>query len=139
MSLMDTKKLFGTSGIRGNATELFTQKFCFDIGRTFVEFLKRKNLLSPIAVGMDPRLSSPRIKNDLFKGLATSGMELYDEGVTPIPSMNWLIKNTEVKAAVMITGSHIAPELNGLKFYAHDEEISEEDEREIEKIYANNK
>ena len=136
---MNTKKLFGTSGIRGSATELFTSQFCFDIGRTFVEFLKQKKLLSPIAVGMDPRLSSPRIKKDLFKGLATSGMELFDEGVTPIPSMNWLIKNTQVKAAIMITGSHIAPKLNGLKFYAHDEEISEEDERLIEKIYANNK
>src|SRR5260221_14044238 len=135
MNYMETKKLFGTSGIRGSATELFTPQFCFDMGRTFVEFLKKRNLLSPIAVGMDPRLSSPKIKKDLFKGLATSEMELFDEGVTPIPSMNWLIKNTEVKAAVMITGSHIAPELNGLKFYAHDEEISEEDEREIEKIY----
>ncbi len=132
---MEKKKLFGTSGIRGNAEELFTEQFCFDIGRTFVEFLKRKHVLSPIAVGMDPRLSSPRIKNDLFKGLATSNMELFDEGVTPIPSMNWLIKNTSAKAAIMITGSHIAPELNGVKFYAHDEEISEEDQNEIEEIY----
>ncbi len=135
MNYMETKKLFGTSGIRGSATELFTPQFCFDMGRTFVEFLKKRNLLSPIAVGMDPRLSSPKIKKDLFKGLATSEMELFDEGVTPIPSMNWLTKNTEAKAAIMITGSHIAAELNGLKFYAHDEEISEEDEREIERIY----
>src|SRR5690349_17774859 len=132
---METKKLFGTSGIRGDAIELFTPQFCFDMGRTFVEFLKRKNLLSPIAVGMDPRLSSPKIKEDLFRGLATGGTKLFDEGVTPIPSINWLIKNAEVKSAIMITGSHIAPNLNGLKFYAHDEEISEEDEREIEKLY----
>ncbi len=132
---MQGKTLFGTSGIRGSVEELFTPQFCFDLGRTFVEFLKAKNLLGSLAVGMDPRASSPNIKKDLFKGLATSKVELFDEGVTPIPSMNWLIKNTGVKAAVMITGSHIAANLNGVKFYAHDEEISEGDEREIEKIY----
>src|SRR5258708_3624151 len=135
MNLMDSKKLFGTSGIRGDAETLFTSQFCFDIGCTFVEFLRREKLLSPIAVGMDPRVSSPRIKKELFKGLSTSGMGLFDEGVTPIPSMNWLIKNTEVDGAIMITGSHIAPHLNGVKFYAHNEEISEEDERLIEDIY----
>lgn len=134
---MHDHKLFGTSGIRGVADELFTSQFCFDIGRTFVEFLKQRKMLSPIAVGMDPRVSSPRIKRELFKGLSTSGMELFDEGVTPIPSMNWLIKNTPAKAGIMITGSHIAPDSNGVKFYAHNEEISVEDEKLIEQIYAN--
>jgi phosphomannomutase/phosphoglucomutase len=84
---------------------------------------------------MDPRLSSPRIKTDLFKGLVVSHQPLFDEGITPIPSINWLIKNTEVKSAIMITGSHIAPELNGLKFYAHNEEVPEDDQKEIESIY----
>lgn len=127
--------LFGTSGIRGSAKDFLTSEFCFQIGRTFVEFLRRHNNLSALAIGTDTRESSPRIKADLFKGLALGNTELYDEGVVPIPSVNWLIKNTEVKAAVMVTGSHIAPNLNGLKFYAHDEEISYEDEREIEQIY----
>lgn len=132
---MPEKSLFGTSGIRGPADTLFTRKFCFDIARTFVEFLKEKNLLGAIAVGMDARSSGPRIKSDLLAALSAPGQELYDEGVTPIPSMNWLLKVTPVRAAIMITGSHIAPELNGLKFYAHEEEISAEDQQEIEKLY----
>ena len=132
---MKEKSLFGTSGIRGDAEELFTSQFCYDIAATFVEYLRRHNLTSPIAVAMDPRQSGPRIKQDLLHGLASSGLSLFDEGITPIPSVNWLIKNTEVKAAIMITGSHIAPHLNGVKFYAHDEEISENDQKEIESIY----
>lgn len=132
---MLNKALFGTSGIRGSAETLFTNQFSFDIARTFVEFLKNHNTLGPIAIGMDPRDSSPRIRNDLLKGLASSGVELFDEGVTPIPSMNWLIINTPIVAGIMITGSHIAPELNGVKFYAHDEEISPQDQKEIEDIY----
>jgi phosphomannomutase/phosphoglucomutase len=132
---MAEKSLFGTSGIRGPAETLFTKQFCFDIGRTFVEFLKKHGVQGPIAIGMDPRESSPRIRNDLLQGLAASGEELFDEGITPIPSMNWLIKNTAVVAGIMITGSHIAPELNGVKFYAHEEEVSVEDQNEIEDIY----
>ncbi len=132
---MRNKSLFGTSGIRGHAEKLFTPQFCFDIGSTFVDFLAAKDVLGPIAVGMDPRTSSPRIKEQLFRGLSTSNFELFDEGGTPIPSMNWLIINTEITGAIMVTGSHIASELNGVKFYAHDEEISYEDQLDIEKIY----
>ena len=131
----EKKSLFGTSGIRGPADTLFTEQFCFDIGRTFVKFLEKYYTIGPIAVGMDPRDSSPRIKKQLFKGLATSNMELFDEGIAPVPSMNWLIKKTEVVAGIIVTGSHIAPELNGVKFYAHDEEVSAEDQKNIESLY----
>ena len=129
------KSLFGTSGIRGHSVKLFTPQFCFDIGRTFVEFLKRHDLVGPVAVGMDPRGSSPRIKQELLKGLFSAGVELFDEGATPIPSINWLLKSTPIVGGVMITGSHIAPELNGMKFFAHDEEVSDADQKEIENIY----
>ena len=132
---MSAKGLFGTSGIRGPADTLFTEQFCFDIGRTFVQFLKNHKLLGPIAIGMDPRESSPRIKTQVLKGLGVDGQELFDEGVTPIPSMNWLIKSTPIVAGIMVTGSHIAADLNGVKFYAHEEEISFDDQKEIEEIY----
>lgn len=128
--------LFGTSGIRGHADTLFTKQFCFDIGYAFIKLLGNHNSLGPIAVGIDPRESSPRIKDDLFQGLSMGNLKLFDEGVTPIPSLNWLIKKTEVEAAVMVTGSHIAPDLNGVKFYAHNEEISLEDQEELENIYS---
>ncbi|KKQ95671.1 MAG: Phosphoglucomutase/phosphomannomutase, alpha/beta/alpha domain II, partial [Candidatus Woesebacteria bacterium GW2011_GWA1_39_11b] len=133
------KKLFGTSGIRGNAEELFTSQFCYDIALTFIEFLRGHGELGPIAVGMDPRKSGPRIKEDLLSGLSGGSVPLFDEGITPIPSINWLLLATEIKAAIMITGSHIAPELNGVKFYAHNEEISASDMEEIESLYEENK
>lgn len=131
----EKKSLFGTSGIRGPADTLFTEQFCFDIGRTFVRFLEKYYEIGPVAIGIDPRDSSPRIKKHLFKGLATANIELFDEGIAPVPSMNWLIKNTEIVAGIIVTGSHIAPELNGVKFYAHDEEVSAEDQKNIESLY----
>ena len=127
--------LFGTSGIRGDAEKLFTNQFCFDIGRTFAQFLEQHNTLGPIAIGMDSRPSSPRIRDGLFKGLATGGIELFDEGICPIPAINWILKAAPVSASLMITGSHINTKLNGVKFYAFEEEITKEHEKEIENSY----
>ena len=63
--------LFGTSGIRGNAEKLFTEQFCFDIGRSFTKFLANRGIKGDIAIGMDPRESSERIKYDVARGFAT--------------------------------------------------------------------
>lgn len=127
--------LFGTSGIRGPAEKLFTNQFCFDIGRTFAEFLDNHQQSGSIAVGMDPRKSSPRIKEALVQGLAISGRELFDEGIVPIPAMNWILKTSSLGGSAMVTGSHVKEELNGLKFFAFKEEILKEHEAEITKIY----
>lgn len=127
--------LFGTSGIRGDAEKLFTDQFCFDIGLTFVHFLKNHHQTGPIAVGSDTRPSSPRIKEMVLKGLSTFNQPLFDEGLAPVPAMNWILKASEVIASLMISGSHISSALNGIKFYALGEEITKEHEKEIEQIY----
>ena len=127
--------LFGTSGIRGDSEKLFTEDFCINIGVAFVKFLESHDQQGAIAVGRDPRKSGPRIKEALFKGLSLSGTKIFDEGICPIPAMCWLQKQSDVAGTIMITGSHIAPQLNGLKFFAMDEEITKEHEKEIESIY----
>ena len=67
---MANGSLFGTSGIRGDAEGLFTSQFCFDITQAFIQFLKNHDLLGPLAVGYDPRPSSPRIKDEILNGLS---------------------------------------------------------------------
>lgn len=133
---MDKLQLFGTSGIRGSAEERFTNQFCFDLGRTFSLFLDQHQQEGKIAVGMDPRPSSDRIKSFFIAGLIHEGKEVRDEEITPVPSMNWLLKAGDFIASAMITGSHIKANLNGIKFFAFGEEILKEHEREIEEIYA---
>ena len=61
--------LFGTSGIRGDAQKLFTDQFCFDIGRTFAIFLERNCAKGYIAIGMDQRESCQRIKEGIASGI----------------------------------------------------------------------
>jgi len=133
---MQQRKLFGTSGIRGSGEKLFTDQFCFDIGRTFSIFLDKYNQAGGIAIGLDPRGTSPRIKNSIEAGLSNENREIYDQGASPVPSMCYILKVSDYYAgSIMVSGSHIKPHLNGVKFFAFDEEILKKHEREIEDIY----
>ena len=128
--------LFGTSGIRGSAKEFFTNQFCFDIGRSFAKFLSKYNQRGKIAVGMDPRASSARIKTAFSIGLQKENYRVIDEGIAPVPAMNYiLIADPSFAGSCMITGSHIRTDHNGMKFFAFKEEILKKQEREIKKIY----
>ncbi len=130
------KTLFGTSGIRGDAEKLFTPQFCFDLGRTFATFLSKNKQLGPVAVGMDPRGSSPRIKKDFESGLVYEKKEVWDQGATPVPSMCYILQlDSHIAGSVMITGSHIKDYLNGIKFFAYGGEILTVHEKEINEIY----
>lgn len=127
--------LFGTSGIRGDPETLFTKQFCFDIARAFCLFLDKHDLKGPIAVGYDPRSSSPKLFGNICAGLSYSKREVLDQGVCPTPALNWYLKSSPCAGAIMITGSHITANLNGIKFFAFKDEILKEHEAEIEKIY----
>lgn len=133
---MSQIKLFGSSGIRGDAKEFFTNQTSFDLGRVFAIFLTNHGANGSVVIGMDPRESSPRIKRALISGLIYEKRDISDEGVTPIPSMNWVLKsNSSIAGSVMVSGSHVKPHLNGLKFFAFGEEILKEHEVEIQEIY----
>lgn len=128
--------LFGTSGIRGDAKELFTDQFCFDIGRAFVIFLENHGEKGRIGIGMDPRESSQRIKGCIIDGILCEGRKVFDEGISPTPAMNYiLIDDPNIAGSIMITGSHIRADYNGIKFFAFKKEILKENEKEIENIY----
>jgi phosphomannomutase/phosphoglucomutase len=134
---MAAQTLFGTTGIRGDAKELFTDQFSFDLGRTFAIFLKNEHQVGKVAVGIDPRESSPRIRAAYASGLIYEGFEVFDEGVAPIPAMNYILKaEPSFAGSTMVSGSHIKPHLNGLKFFAFGEEIQKDHEAKIDKIYA---
>ncbi|MBI1863704.1 hypothetical protein HYS03_00640 [Candidatus Woesebacteria bacterium] len=128
--------LFATSGIRGDAESLLTNQFCFDVGRAFAIFLKNNNQKNKAAIGMDPRPSSSRIQKAVMSGLIKEGIEVTNEGITPIPSMNYiLLADKTFGGSIMITGSHIKSHLNGIKFFIFEEELLKKDELEIDKIY----
>lgn len=130
-------KLFCTSGVRGSAEKLFTKQFCIRLGLTYGQWLIDQKKQGFVAVAMDPRDSSPFIKEHLITGLASMGWEILDQGAIPTPALTYYLKQTaKLAGALMITGSHISAGLNGVKFLIDGEEVDKSDELEIEKIFS---
>lgn len=129
-------KLFGTSGIRGHGENYFTDPFCVQIARAFDQFLLKTCSSGAIAIGNDPRGSSPRIKTALTAGFNFTHREVFDQGTTCTPAMCYVLKNEPYQAAIMVTGSHIAADLNGVKFFFNQEEIQKKHEAGIEQEFA---
>ncbi len=113
---------FGTSGLRGLVTSL-TPNMIADYTRAFLAACPHDGRLS---VGRDLRPSSPQISEWIIAAAMAEGMDVYDCGPVPTPAL--ALRGT---AAIMVTGSHIPADRNGLKFYTPQGEISKSDEAAI--------
>ncbi|MBU4266918.1 MAG: phosphoglucosamine mutase [Candidatus Altiarchaeota archaeon] len=121
-------KLFGTSGIRRKVDEL-TPEFVRNLSMAVGTFSQDKD----IAVGMDTRKSSPRLKGELISGLTSCGHGVVDLGIVPTPTL--ALASQEYGTGVMITASHNPPDWNGFKLCSAGMALSPEKEAEIEKIF----
>lgn len=117
---------FGTSGLRGLVTEL-TPALVEDHVRAF---LAACDTGGTICLGWDLRPSSPRIAQDVIRAAASMDVAVIDCGAVPTPALA-LAAQARGAGAVMITGSHIPADRNGLKFYVRSGEITKEDEAAI--------
>lgn len=122
---------FGTSGLRGLVTELTT-----DLVTTYVRaFLAACCDGEPVYVGRDLRASSPAIAAAVINATRDLGIDCVDCGAVPTPALA-LAAQTNSASAIMITGSHIPSDRNGLKFYHRKGEITKADEHAIAQAYA---
>lgn len=115
---------FGTSGVRGLVKGL-TPELCFAYVRSFLqEVCPRSNR---VAVGIDLRPSSPDIAKACLAAIEASGADSIYCGALPTPALAFYAMQNNMPA-VMITGSHIPFDRNGIKFYRPEGEISKADE-----------
>ena len=121
-------RLFGTSGIRRKVDEL-NPEFVRNLSMAVGTFSQDKD----IAVGMDTRKSSPRLKGELISGLTSCGHGVVDLGIVPTPTL--ALASQEYGTGVMITASHNPPDWNGFKLCSAGMALSPEKEAEIEKIF----
>ncbi len=120
---------FGTSGARGLVTE-FTTEVCTAFTISFLDAMKKSFEFKKIALAMDNRPSSPDISSIICGAIKAYGFEVDFYGVIPTPALA-LQAMTDKIPSIMITGSHIPFDRNGIKFYRPDGEISKEDEISI--------
>ncbi len=117
---------FGTSGVRGPADAL-TDVECARLARAFIRFARSRTPVRACAVGGDLRASTPRILAAVVSGLRREGVEVRDCGRIATPALA-LYALQERIPAVMVTGSHIPADRNGIKFYLPEGEILKADE-----------
>ncbi|MDO6586853.1 phosphomannomutase [Salipiger sp. 1_MG-2023] len=117
---------FGTSGLRGLVTELTP-----DLVRDYTSaFLAACPSGGAVHVGWDLRPSSPEIADSVIAAVQAAGLDAVVHGALPTPALA-LASLQAGQGAVMITGSHIPADRNGLKFYTPMGEISKADEEGI--------
>lgn len=118
---------FGTSGVRGLVSGL-TDELCYAWGQAFLNSVATG--AQRIAVGHDLRPSSPRICAAIMQSLVDAGCEPIFIGALPTPALaHYCI--THGMPGIMVTGSHIPFDRNGIKFYRADGEIGKDDEQAI--------
>lgn len=127
---------FGTDGVRGHA-ELFpfTPDALVAFGRAIALWAqKRYQKKQPkILIGMDTRISGPRIKQSLSQGLLQEGVQLLDAEVLPTPGVCQLIFfDQSFDAGIVISASHNPYQDNGIKIFdARRCKINRDDEKSI--------
>lgn len=121
---------FGTSGLRGLVVDL-TETLVSDYVHAFLTTIPDSDTLY---IGRDLRASSPSISTMISKAAQTAGVKVVDCGALPTPALA-LASMQAGAAAIMVTGSHIPADRNGLKFYVPSGEISKADEAKIVAAY----
>jgi phosphomannomutase len=120
---------FGTSGARG-LVEQFTDDVCAAFAAAFLCVMREQGEVSQVAIGLDRRPSSTRMAAACSAAVRALGVEVVDYGILPTPALA-LQAMTDGVPAIMITGSHIPFDRNGIKFYRPEGEITKVDEQAI--------
>lgn len=124
---------FGTSGARGLVSEM-TDEVCFAYTLAFLRSIALPSG-TRVALGMDLRPSSPGIAGVCAAAIRYAGFQVDFCGILPTPALAYYSQEQTIPA-VMITGSHIPFDRNGIKFYRSTGEITKEDETAISQAHV---
>ena len=122
---------FGTSGARGLATAM-TDQVCYAYTQGFLQYLESigelKRAGERVAVGGDFRPSTHRVMAAVCRAAADLGYAPVNCGKVPSPAVALFGLENNIPA-IMVTGSHIPDDRNGIKFNKCAGEVLKEDEK----------
>ncbi len=131
-------KYFGTDGIRAVAGQFpLVDDFITKLGYAALDELKKQaaqeGLKPQVIIAQDSRQSGPSILAALEKGIRASGINVISIGISPTPSVAYLVKQTRSLCGIVISASHNPAEFNGIKFFTyHGTKLPETLENSIE-------
>ena len=120
---------FGTSGARGLVSAM-TDEVCYTYTRGFLQYLEREREIErggQVAVAGDLRSSTGRIMRAVMKAITDHGNVPVNGGRVPSPAVALYGFNNRVPS-IMVTGSHIPDDRNGIKFNRPASELLKRDE-----------
>jgi phosphomannomutase len=120
---------FGTSGARGLVVAM-TDVVCYTYTLGFLQYLEQKGDIQRggrVAVGGDLRSSTPRIMRAVMKAITDHGNVPVNGGHVPSPAVA-LYGFDHGIPSIMVTGSHIPDDRNGIKFNRAKSELLKSDE-----------
>lgn len=123
---------FGTSGLRALVEEM-TDMECYINTRGFIYFLMDAGSLKegdPVAIAGDRRESTGRIMSCVARAIGDTGCKAVNCGKIPSPALCYYAM-TKGMPSVMVTGSHVPADRNGIKFTKKTGEVLKSDEKAI--------
>lgn len=125
--------IFREYDIRGVVDRDLTDETVELIGRGFGTYVLRRDA-KKVALGGDVRHSTNRFRALITKGITASGADVIDIGVVPTPVLYYSEFELPVDAALMITGSHNPPDMNGFKMNLRKASVFGEEIQAIRKL-----
>ncbi len=141
LSYVPRELSFGTSGLRGLARDMTDLEIYINV-RGYLDHVRTSGGLFPgetIAIArdlreVDPttgRSSSPRIARAVVQAIRDTGpFRVENCGTVPTPALAFYSLSRRA-VGIMVTGSHIPADRNGVKFYKKDGEVLKSDEAGI--------
>ena len=111
--------IFKAYDVRGIYPSELDDDLAYKTGRAFVnllndEYKSKENL--KIVVSSDMRISSPKLKKSLMKGIIDQGADVIDIGLASSPTFYFAVAYYGYDGGVIVSASHNPKEYNGFKF-----------------------
>jgi phosphoglucosamine mutase len=136
MTAIETRKLFGTDGVRGKVGELLTPELAVALGRAAAAELDSER--PQVVIVRDTRESGPMLESALAAGIAAAGGDAYLGGVLPTPAASVLVRRHGLDLGAVVSASHNPWGDNGIKFFgANGMKLDDELEERIEARVGN--
>jgi phosphomannomutase len=120
---------FGTSGARGLVSAM-TDRVCYGYTSGFLSYLGEIGEFAPgreVAFAGDLRPSTPRILRACAQAIRDAGGAPVFCGFVPTPALAYYAFGRRIPS-LMVTGSHIPDDRNGVKFHRAEGEVLKTDE-----------
>ena len=136
MSSKQTRRYFGTDGIRGlTNSPPMTPAIALKLGQAAGRHFLRGSHTHRVVIGKDTRLSGYMMESALVAGFTSVGMDVTLLGPMPTPAVAMLTRSMRADIGVMISASHNPFHDNGIKLFGPDGyKLSDDDEMAIEAL-----